>query len=449
MVGVAVVGGGLGGLAAALRLARLGHDVTLLERARLPGGALVAVEADGFVFDGAVAATLLPAVLRDLFRKTGRPIEREVDLEPVPVLREHRWPDGSRLALPGASRLAQHRAAEGLGPGLGDAWTAHVEAYAPVWSVLRRGYLETPREPGGPVERDVARHLAGRESLARRLRRTLPDRRLVDVAAAPLLLAGHDLRRVPAWAGLETWLEQCFGAWRVVGGTHRLAEVLTERLALRGVRLETGTRVLDVEVRDGRAVGVRTDAGSLGADAVVCAVDPRTLPALATHLRRSPAAAPPTVVHLGLAGPGPAPHDAPPRTLALHERPGGVPLLMRPGALAPAGSSAWTLLHREDPATDPLALLAARGVDVREQVLVRRVRSPAELDAQWGGSPLGPAWAGARTTRRRPGPRTPVAGLYAAGAHAAPGAGLPFVGLSAALVVQALQRDLGLPTGAG
>jgi UDP-galactopyranose mutase len=40
--------------------------------------------------------------------------------------------------------------------------------------------------------------------------------------------------------------------------------------------------------------------------------------------------------------------------------------------------------------------------------------------------------------RRRLGPTTPVTGVYAAGAHATPGAGLAFVGLSAALVAQAV-----------
>ena len=47
---------------------------------------------------------------------------------------------------------------------------------------------------------------------------------------------------------------------------------------------------------------------------------------------------------------------------------------------------------------------------------------------------MGVLWQGRATTRRRLGPRTPVAGVYAAGAHATPGAGLPFDGLSAALV---------------
>ena len=69
-------------------------------------------------------------------------------------------------------------------------------------------------------------------------------------------------------------------------------------------------------------------------------------------------------------------------------------------------------------------------------MIVRVDRSPRDLVQDWGGSPMGVLWQGRGTVRSRLGPTTPVAGVYAAGAHATPGAGLPFVGLSAALVAQ-------------
>src|SRR5690606_32244301 len=93
MARVVVVGGGLGGLASALRLAKTGHEVTLIERAPVLGGALSSVTADGFTWDAGPTYTLLPAVVRDLFRKTGRPLERELDLVPLEVVREHRFED--------------------------------------------------------------------------------------------------------------------------------------------------------------------------------------------------------------------------------------------------------------------------------------------------------------------------------------------------------------------
>ena len=59
MARVVVVGGGFGGLASAVRLAKLGHDVTLLERSETLGGALAPVTADGFTWDAGATSTLL------------------------------------------------------------------------------------------------------------------------------------------------------------------------------------------------------------------------------------------------------------------------------------------------------------------------------------------------------------------------------------------------------
>src|SRR5919112_4723634 len=109
---VVVLGGGFGGTAAAARLAKLGHAVTLVERRDRLGGAVGFVERDGFRWDAGPTSTALPAVLRDLFRKSGRPLERELELIPVEPMREHRFPDGSRLAMPSGSRSAQLEAVE-------------------------------------------------------------------------------------------------------------------------------------------------------------------------------------------------------------------------------------------------------------------------------------------------------------------------------------------------
>ena len=63
------------------------------------------------------------AVLRDLFRKSGRPLERELDLVPVEPMREHRFEDGTSLAMPSGSRADQLTAVEeALGPEAGQSW---------------------------------------------------------------------------------------------------------------------------------------------------------------------------------------------------------------------------------------------------------------------------------------------------------------------------------------
>jgi UDP-galactopyranose mutase len=188
-------------------------------------------------------------------------------------------------------------------------------------------------------------------------------------------------------------------------------------------------RAVDIVVRNGRAVAVTTSGGELGADVVVCAVDPRRLPVLAPFVARTTPAIPPVLCHVGLEGEvRDLPHE-----LVVH---GEALLTVRTGGPAPEGRHAWTVAGRGRLSEDPLAALARHGLDVRGQVVTRVDRSPRELVEQWGGTPLGVQWQGRGTVRRRLGPATPIEGVYAAGSHATPGSGLPFVGLSAALVAQ-------------
>lgn len=429
MARVVVIGGGFGGLASAVRLAKLGHDVTLVERSPELGGALSEVRADGFAWDAGPTYTLLPAVVRDLFRKSGRPLERELDLVELDLVREHRFEDGTAVRL-ASGRAPQLRAFDELGPGLGQRWVDHVASYGEDWDVVRRGYLENPWDRDH-LPRELAARLDSRESLAKRLKRTFKDERLRMVAGHPFVAEGHDLRNVPAWMGISAYVEQRFGAWTIDGGMSRLAAALTTRLGTRGVTTIVATEVTDVVVREGRAVAVQTPGGEIDADAVVCAIDPRRLPALASYVARSMPAIPPVVVHVGLDDQAPdLPHE-----LVLH---GDPMLVVRTGGRAPAGGAALTIHGRGRLSEDVMRALARHRIDLRPHVVARVDRSPRDLVERWGGSPLGVLWEGRQTVRRRLGPTTPVPGVYAAGAHATPGSGLPFVGLSAALVAAAI-----------
>ena len=138
---------------------------------------------------------------------------------------------------------------------------------------------------------------------------------------------------------------------------------------------------------------------------------------------------PPVVCHVGLAAPvRDLPHE-----VVVH----GDPLLVvRSGGRSPDGGAAYTVQGRGKLAEDILKALARHQLDLRTDLVTRVDRSPRDLVSTWQTSPYGVLWQGRGTVRSRLGPRTPIEGVYAAGAHATPGAGLPFVGLSAALVAQ-------------
>jgi len=71
---IVVVGGGFGALAAAVRLAKLGHEVTLFEASDRLGGAIGSITHEGFTWQTGPTYTLVPAVIRDLYVKSGRKV---------------------------------------------------------------------------------------------------------------------------------------------------------------------------------------------------------------------------------------------------------------------------------------------------------------------------------------------------------------------------------------
>lgn len=431
MTRVTVVGGGFGGMATAARLAKQGHEVTLFEASDQLGGALGLVEQDGFRWDSGPTQTLLPAVIRDLFRKSGRPLEQELELVPVEPAQQHRFEDGTRLDLPGGSRSGQIEAIDAaLGAGLGEQWASYTAEFADAWEALRKDWLERPWAPehAGKQARDM---LASRLTLHKITMKGLKDDRLRDLAVAPALMEGHDPRNVPAWAGMVSYVEQKFGTWTVPGGMGLLNAAMVERLGTRGVTVHTGVTVLDLVVAGQRVSGVRTPHGTHAADSVVVAMDPRRLPALAGYVERTMPAIPPVLVHLGIVGTVPdLPHE-----IVLH---GDPMLVLRTNGTAPDGAHAWTLLGRGKLAEDMVTVLSRHRIDVRSKVEVRVDRSPLAQVEGWHGSPYGVLWQGRNTLDHRLGTRAPVDGVYCAGAHTTPGAGLPYVGLSAALVAQAI-----------
>jgi phytoene dehydrogenase-like protein len=435
MARIVVIGGGFGGLASAARLAKLGHEVTVLEARTQLGGALGFVEKDGFRWDTGPTSTLLPAVIRDFFRKSGHPAEKEIDLVPVEPVQQHRFTDDTVLNLPGGSRAAQLTAVEeALGTGAGGRWVSYVDDFAEVWEVLRKDFFERPWS-AEHASRQAHQLLDSRLTLHKMVEKEFKDSRLRTLALHHTQFEGHDPRNVPAWVGVWSYVEQNFGSWTIPGGMGQLVDVLASRLATRGVTVITGTAARDLVVENDKVRAVTTETGDFAADHVVVAIDPRRLPALARLVERTMPVIPPVISHIGIVGEVP---DLP-AEVVLHGDPRRDPtLVVRTTGTAPAGAHAWTVLGRGQLAEDIVTALARRGIRVHKQVETRIDYSPRDLVADWNGSPQGVLWQGRGTVRNRIGTVAPIAGVFLAGAHTTPGAGLPSVGLSAALVAQAI-----------
>jgi len=285
---IVVVGAGVGGLAAAARLAALGHSVTVLERAGVAGGKCGLVERGGYRFDSGPSLLTMPWVFEELFAATGAPLADELELVRVEPVTRYRFADGTGFDL-GADLPPTLAALEAWSPGAGTDWAAFMGACASMWPASLR-YLSapppwpprrpTPHEPS-PHPLDLLRVRPWR-TLRSLARAHLRDPRLRLVAERFATYAGADPRRAPAALAAAGYVEHAFGAWHVAGGLHRLVETLVARVEGLGGELRFGTaaRRIVCAGHDGalpRVRAVETDAETLECDAVVCGVDAQAL----------------------------------------------------------------------------------------------------------------------------------------------------------------------------
>ncbi|MCO1660131.1 phytoene desaturase family protein [Pseudonocardia humida] len=479
---VVVVGAGVGGLAAAARLAALGHDVAVHERAATHGGKLGRYRRDGFAFDTGPSLLTLPHVFDDLFAATGGPAD--LVLDPVDPACRYRFADGTVLDLPHDPAAVPAALDAALGPGAGAAWSALHARSGRLWQLVGEPVLRRPLT--APDLLRFSRRLGDLRTVApwRTLRglgtAMLPDPRLRAWLDRYATYSGSDPRRTPSVLSVTAYVEQHFGAWYVRGGLRGLADALLGRCRELGVAVHLGSEVLGIEVRDGRVAGVRLGDGPVPADVVVSDADAavlyeRLLPAgvagrARRSLRRAPRSLAGFVLLLALQGrePGPAhrvffpadydaefdavlggrPTPVADPTVYVHapddpalrpdDRGEGWFVLVNAPPHDPVRGVDWDAPGLAERYADRvLAVLAARGCDVRDRVRWREVRTPADLErdtASPGGSIYGTASHGAAAALLRPANRSPVPGLYLVGGSAHPGGGLPLVALSAEIV---------------
>jgi len=247
MTGTVVVGGGVGALAAAIRLAAAGHAVTVLERNPTVGGKLAGFERDGFSFETGPSLLTLPAVFEDLLSLAGMSLHEACELVRLDPACDHRFADGSgfRTRSTLEATLAE---VEALAPGRSGQWRAFHDRGRRVWDVSARTFLAGPMESpaaligrmGSPADLWAIDPLP---PLARRAAATFDDARLGQWAGRYATYAGSSPYRAPATLACIPYVEQAFGSWYVRGGLQTLADVLARAATSLGVRLRTGAEV--------------------------------------------------------------------------------------------------------------------------------------------------------------------------------------------------------------
>jgi phytoene desaturase len=490
---VAVIGAGVGGLAAAVRLAHAGFSVDVFERGTAPGGRCGRLALGGFTFDTGPTLLLMPEVVEETFAAAGRRLADYLTLERCdPNYRIH-FRDGSALTFtPDLERMA--RELERIEPGSFPRYLAflargHVQYRTSLDRFVGRnfdhlGQFLTPASLRGIVAVRAYRRMY--PEVARYFR----DERLRAALTFQTMYLGISPYRSPAVYGLLPYTELAGGIWYPRGGLHALPLALARLAEELGVRIHYGASVERIDIEHRRARGLRLAGGGvIPAEAVLCnadlpwayrnLIDPRqTTLRHAERLRYTSSA---FMLYLGTCKRYPA---------LLHHNVlfGGayreafedifdrlrvpadpsfyvnVSARTEPASAPPGGDNVYVLVpvpHRrpgldwavEAPRLRRAVLERLAGIgcpDLAEHIAVERQFTPDDWEAELNlerGAAFGLSHDFFQVGPFRPRNQDPsVPNLFFVGASTQPGTGLPMVLLSARLVTERIVRQLGAVT---
>jgi len=266
-----VIGSGFGGLAAAVRLAVKGYEVTLLEQHDRLGGRARVFQQDGFTFDAGPTIITAPYLIEELFTLAGRRMADYVELFPVDPFYRILFDDGSAFEYSGDPERMRAEVRR-LSPDDVAGYEAFMEKSR---RIFEKGYLElghvpflTPWSMARAVPSLI--RLECYRSVLGLVRRHIRSHRLQQVFSFHPLLIGGDPQHAPAIYALICHLERTWGVHFARGGMGAVVRGLARLLEELGVETRLNAPVAEITVDAGRARGVRVNGESIAADLVVC-----------------------------------------------------------------------------------------------------------------------------------------------------------------------------------
>jgi len=274
---VVVVGAGLGGLSAAMRLAGAGRRVTLLEREAVPGGRAGVVTsdtADGqYRFDPGPTVLTMPDLIADCFDALGERMEDWLELRPVAPLYRATFADGSRLDVHADVDAMAAEIEQVVGPDEAAGFHRYVDFVSKLYRYEMRDFID--RNIDSPLDllsTNLARLVAvgGFRRLAPKVEQYLKDPRTQRLYSFQAMYAGLSPYDALAIYAVIAYMDSVAGVFFPAGGMHAVPQAMAAAAEKHGVDIRYSTAATTVEQHGGRAVAVHTAAGErIGCDVVV------------------------------------------------------------------------------------------------------------------------------------------------------------------------------------
>jgi phytoene desaturase len=259
---VVIVGAGLAGLSAALRLAGAGRKVTVVERESVPGGRNGLLKKDGYSFDTGPSVLTMPDLISDALACVGEDIKDWLDLVPLEPLYRAFYHDGSTLDVHADTNRMQAEIEKTIGLEEALGYGKYVEFVTKLYKYEMKDFIDRNIDsPLNLLTPNLAKLVAlgGFRRLAPKVNQFLKDPRTQKVYSFQAMYAGVSPQQALAIYAVIAYMDSVNGVFFPKGGMHAVPRALAGAAAKHGVEFKYNTTVTSIEHSNGRATAVITD----------------------------------------------------------------------------------------------------------------------------------------------------------------------------------------------
>ena len=261
---VVIVGAGLAGLSAALRLAGAGRKVTVLERENVPGGRNGLLKKDGYSFDTGPSVLTMPSLINDAFNCVGEDMKDWLELTPLTPLYRAFYADGSQLDVHADTNEMEAEIAKHISSSEAAGYRRYVEFVTKLYKYEMNDFIDRNIDsPFNLLTPNLARLIAlgGFRRLSPKVNQFMKDPRLQKVYSFQAMYAGVSPQQALAIYAVIAYMDSVNGVFFPKGGMHAVPRALAAAAEKHGVVFKYNTTVTNVEVSNGRAKAVITESG--------------------------------------------------------------------------------------------------------------------------------------------------------------------------------------------
>jgi phytoene desaturase len=270
---VVIVGAGLAGLSAALRLSGAGREVTVIERESVPGGRNGLLNKSGFAFDTGPSVLTMPNLIADALACVGEDIKNWLELIPLKPLYRAFYHDGTQLDVHADTIQMQAEIAKTIGSQEAIGYGKYVEFVTKLYKYEMKDFIDRNIDsPLNLLTLNLAKLIAlgGFRRLAPKVNQFLKDPRTQKVYSFQAMYAGVSPQQALAIYAVIAYMDSVNGVFFPKGGMHAVPRALAAAAEKHGVKFKYNTTATAIERVNGRATAVITETGErIACDVVV------------------------------------------------------------------------------------------------------------------------------------------------------------------------------------